>query len=745
MATISQRLTDKPAEGGSRAWRFLKRELAPFPGRMDASIRIAIAAVIVTALAETGRSEALFLALFVLVTLPRDFPRQTWTATVQILVCVWSSTLAALILDALVADIRWLRVLVIGFSIFFCLIIGRGLKRPLVGILSAITVTVPLLQWDTSVEATTNVEFVLWIALMLSTGVLVATGVEYLYSRASPLERVISGMAEQLDSVRAVLKKADGEQLTAEEERRAQEIQKLAVAGTGSLQQFLPAVSSSHLLDEDYLIRLTSVLMGIELLVALAARLDRFSPACFDEKERSQLPRLCTDIGQLAASIRQQDTSHPENRPEEEVNDSGDDHAVSVLLAHMAFVLGRLWNTWHSEAFFVGESARRGIRPPESQKISIGPFFTPDNVHFAFKTAVASMICYAIYTGVDWPGISTSLLTCFIVALDTVGATFRKLALRLAGVAIGGLLFGIGGISLVISNMTNVVELLLVVAVVFFISGWVVKGSQRISYAGVQIGLSFALVALNGPTIPDQIVEARDRFVGVLLGAIVMWFTFRQLWPVNAIADQRSKIGSLLRQSGELATLAGEDLATEEKVRQMRKIRVAANQAIFQANEEADAAGFDSHYDAAIQQSLRDCLRRAESLLLLGLIDAGSSVNHPQSQIPEAIRSALKTVTKQYTSCLHSLADEIQDSRLAGATQQCFRENEFGGQAEEISELLQSLRLAEDPSMRRYASIQARILQRRGEFTRQMREAVTALSSASRGSQKLVTSGEKLP
>ncbi|HEY1214995.1 MAG TPA: FUSC family protein, partial [Bryobacteraceae bacterium] len=593
---------------------------------------------------------------------------------------------------------------------------------------------IALIQWDTSTDSATNVEFVLWMALMLSTGVLVATGVEYLFPHASPLQRVISGIVEQLESVRAVLKKATGEQLGTDEERGARGIQNIAVAGTGSLQQFLPAISSSHLLDEDYLIRLSSVLMVVELLVALAARLDQFSPADFDEHERSELTRLCTETGKLADRIRRQDTSNPENKPEEEAQDLADGPASSVLVAHMSFVLERLWNTWHSEAYFVGEVARRDIRPAESEKASFGPFFTTDNIHFAFKTALASMICYAIYTGVDWPGISTSLVTCFIVALDTVGATFRKLALRLTGVAIGGLLFGIGGIAFVLSNMTNVVELLLVVAVVFFISGWVVKGSQRISYAGVQIGLSFALVALNRPTIPDQIAEARDRFVGVLLGAIVMWFTFRQLWPVNAIADQRSKIADLLRRAGGLATLAVEDLPIEEKVNQMRKVRAAAKEAIFLANEEADAAGFDSYYDPAVQQSLRDCLRRAESLVLLGLIDAGFSVNHPELQIPEDIRSAQRALTEQYTGCLHTLADEIQQPGRVEAIEECLREIESRDQAERVSKLLQNLRSGKDTDLRRYANILARILQRRTEFTKQMSKAVETLSAVSRSS-----------
>jgi multidrug resistance protein MdtO len=734
MATISQPLTRKAAEGGSRAWQFLKRELAPFPGRMNASIRIAIAAVIVTTLGEVGRSQGLVQALFLLVSLPRDFPKQTWKATVQIILCVWSAALAAIILDAVVADIDWLRVLVVGLSVFFCLIIGRGLKAPLVGVLSAVVVTTALVQWDTSANATANIGLVLWTALMLSTGVLVATGVEYLYPHASPLQRVISGLAEQLETVRAVLKRASGQPLSAEEERRARGIHNVAVSGTGTLQNFLPAISSHHLLDEDQLIRLSSLLMGIELFAALAARLDQYSPPDFNEVQRLHLARLGMETGQLADRIRRQDTSQPENRPGEEANDSAGDQTSTAIVAHMSFVLERMWNTWYSEAYYIGEVARRDLSPPKREKTSFGPFFTPDNIHFAFKTALASIICYTIYTGVDWPGIGTSLVTCFIVALDTVGATFRKLALRLTGVAIGGLIFGIGGISFVLSNMTNVVELLLVVAVVFFISGWVVKGSQRISYAGVQIGLSFAMVAMNRPTIPDQIAEARDRFVGVLLGATVMWFTFRQFWPVNAIADQRSKIADLLHRAGNLATLAQEDLPIDEKVDQMRKIRAAANQAIFLANEEADAAGFDSHYDPAVQQGLRDCLGRAESLLLLELIEAGFSVSHPQPRLPEEIRSAQKRIVKQYTDYLHSLSDEIQNPSQEGAHQQHLSTDELWVQTERMSERLRSLLLGEYTDTRRYLDIQVRILERRSEFTKQMSEGVDALTAASMSS-----------
>ncbi len=731
MAAISQPLTSKAPEGGSRAWRFLKRELAPFPGRLSASIRVTIAAVIVATLGEVGRSEALFIALFVLLSLPRDFPKQTWKAALQILATVWCSALVALVVDTLVADLRPLRVLVLGFSVFFCLIIGRGLKLPLVGILSAVVLSQTLTQWDTDSNASTNVEFVLWFGLMISTGVLTGTCVEYLYPHPSPLQRVICGIAERLEALQAALKKASGEVLSSQEEEKARGAYKLAVSGAGSLQAFLPAISANNLLDEDYLIRLSSLLMGVEVLADLAARLNDYSSSEFDKEQRKRLADLSVESGRLADSIRRQDTSHSSNQPEAETAGASGEQNPAAILSHIGFLLERLWNTWYSEKYFIGEVAKRDIHPPKSKWSPSGPFFTADNVHFAFKTALASMICYLIYNGVNWPGISTSLVTCFIVALDTVGATFRKLALRLAGVAIGGLLFGIVGISLVLSNMTNVVELLLVVAVVFFISGWVVKGSQRISYAGVQIGLSFALVALNRPMIPDQIVEARDRFVGVLLGAIVMWFTFRQFWPVNAIAEQKSQIAGLVRSTGDLTAIAEEDRPLEEKVDKMREIRSSANQAIFLANEHADAAGFDSHFDAAEQQRIRDCLMKAESVLLLELIDAEFSVTHPQPELPKEIGSRRGEYAWSYTRYLHSLAGEITntDGKLPPEELRS-RADELQEASDELSAQLRKQQESDAPDVKRYAGIKERLVQRRSEFTRQLAGSVEELARA---------------
>jgi multidrug resistance protein MdtO len=84
-----------------------------------------------------------------------------------------------------------------------------------------------------------------------------------------------------------------------------------------------------------------------------------------------------------------------------------------------------------------GEPARSSLFVPDALS-------NPDHLKFALVGSLAASLCYIIYTSVDWPGLSTSITTCLLTALSTVGSSHQKLALRFAWAIVGGFLFGVG-------------------------------------------------------------------------------------------------------------------------------------------------------------------------------------------------------------------------------------------------------------------------------------------------------------
>jgi multidrug resistance protein MdtO len=175
----------------------------------------------------------------------------------------------------------------------------------------------------------------------------------------------------------------------------------------------------------------------------------------------------------------------------------------------------------------------------------------PDTARFALKVTLAVMLSYAAENLLDWPGIHTCVVTCFFVSLGTVGESLHKATLRISGALIGGAL-GIATILVLMPLMTNLGDLLLALAAVTLLAGWVANGSERISYAGWQIGLAYYLTVLQGygPTLDMQ--TARDRVIGIVLGNLIVLAVFTTLWPVHVAQAMRRHVADAI---GALAAL----------------------------------------------------------------------------------------------------------------------------------------------------------------------------------------------
>jgi multidrug resistance protein MdtO len=214
----------------------------------------------------------------------------------------------------------------------------------------------------------------------------------------------------------------------------------------------------------------------------------------------------------------------------------------------------------HAFAELQRELSRTTAHKPAHSGHKPRQLFVPDALsnpahwQFALKTTIAIMIVYSVYTMLDWPGLLTSIVTVFFVALGSVGETVHKLTLRIAGALIGGLLAGLS-IVFLLPHFTDIGQLCALTAVVALFAAWVSTSSERLSYAGMQIALAFFMGLLQTYSPANDLTVLRDRIVGILLGNVVMTLVFSSLWPESAITRLRGALADALRAIAALLRL----------------------------------------------------------------------------------------------------------------------------------------------------------------------------------------------
>jgi multidrug resistance protein MdtO len=157
------------------------------------------------------------------------------------------------------------------------------------------------------------------------------------------------------------------------------------------------------------------------------------------------------------------------------------------------------------------------------------------------------MLCYVIYLLLDWPGIHTCFITCYIVSLGTTAETIEKLTLRILGALVGAGA-GLAAIVFLMPQLTSIGSLMIVVFVAGLICAWVAAGSPRISYVGYQMAFAFFLCVIQGPSPAFDLTVARDRLIGIMLGNVVTYLIFAHIWPVTVVRRIDPGLVSLLRR-----------------------------------------------------------------------------------------------------------------------------------------------------------------------------------------------------
>jgi multidrug resistance protein MdtO len=289
------------------------------------------------------------------------------------------------------------------------------------------------------------------------------------------------------------------------------------------------------------------------------------------------------------------------------------------------------------------DEARPGLLLPDA-------FTNPEYVQFAVKGAVACLICYILFVGLDYPGIYTSVITCFVVSLSTIGSSNQKGLLRFAGAALGGLM-GLAALVYAFPNVDGLGGFWLVFGAGTAVAAWINFGTPRVSYGGYQTGLAFYKAVFQGfgPAVSATVL--RDRLIGIAFGLIVFGLLEHVLWPVRAADRMRERLADVLR------SLAGLALACA-KPGGLRSSEVDARRRLI-SQQVADVQGFieSSKFesDAGGAMAIQRLIGDAQSVFLVLL-----AIARHEGALPQTAHEATLRLPMDAGAALEALAEHLR-------------------------------------------------------------------------------------
>jgi multidrug resistance protein MdtO len=252
---------------------------------------------------------------------------------------------------------------------------------------------------------------------------------------------------------------------------------------------------------------------------------------------------------------------------------------------------------------------------PDKNRIFIPDAFSnSEHLRYVLGGTLASMLCYVFYVALDWPNLSTSVTTCVLTALTTIGSSRQKQFLRVAGFVLGGIIAGLGAQIFVLPFIDSIGGFTVLFALMTGVAAWIGTASSRISYTGVQFAFAFYLIHLSDFSIQTNLSVARDRALGVLLGTTMMWLVFERLFPRSA-SDEMVRIFvvnlRLLADLFSCSPRADDPVA----ILKIRRIREEIYRHFGEVNAQSDAVPFETGPSRAGDMAARDRIRRWQASL----------------------------------------------------------------------------------------------------------------------------------
>jgi multidrug resistance protein MdtO len=626
---------------------FLKEELAPYAGRGALVARMVIASTAVMLVTMVfripfGSHGAIYTFL-----ISRESPRSTLNAATTI-VTAFSISAAFVLIGSIISSgdpvLRLLWVVTALFASFFAL---RAVTDYVAATGFGVVVVVTLSLWDQFISPELKVENTLWVLGQTTMACVLTLCVELAFAAWKPWNEVTGAIVERLSAVEEFLTAAaDGRPVSEPE----QHLTRLSSQGTSRLRQFLRRSTYSPSEVE----KMGAVVALAGRLVDVAVNMANHGAASFNDAA-SRMRALARRIGTIREDLLLERGPQRVEGP----GPHGESDRVPLLVELEKTV------SLIPEAFADPEThALFALRPGDGQVQWFRPdaLSNPDHIKFALKGTLAASLCYVFYTAVKWPGISTSVVTCLLTALTTIGASRQKQTLRIGGAIVGGLI-AIGAQVFILPHVDSIAGFTLLFVAVTTGAVWIATSSPRLSYFGVQLAVAFYVVHVQEFAMQTSLAVARDRVVGVLLGLFMMWIVFDRVWGSPAGVAMKRELISTFRL---LAQLVREPLSSNTRVAvdRVRALRETINDGLDRVRALADGVLFEfgpsRQQDLALRSRIRGWQPRLRLVFLTRVTLLKYRLGLPGFQLPAELIAAQAEFDRELAKRLDVMADRLE-------------------------------------------------------------------------------------
>ncbi len=508
--------------------------LAPAPGRLEFAARLALVCALTTLLVEVYQTPEPALTIYLVFFVIKPDRATSVVTSVVLLLLITLIIGAVLLVTMQVIDQPLWRVVAMTIISFGLLFLASASKlKPIAGIVALIVAyALDLLGTAHIGEIATRALLYAWLFVGIPAGICIVVN---LVLGPPPRRLAEKALAHRLRLCATVLRAPDPGA------RRA--FEDYLHKGLGEIPAWLKLAGAEKTSSAKDIAALRQAAQSTTVILSMVEVILR-------APERLLPQALCERIAQTLddmAAILSRGGYPVDVALDDAERETPSSPLAAAVLAELKTALLRFAEPQSSEpAAEPAERAAGGFFLPDA-------FTNPAHVQYALKTTLAAMFCYVVYSLLDWPGIHTCLITCYIVSLGTTAETVEKLTLRILGCLVGAGA-GIAAIVFLMPDVTSIGALLALIFLAALVSGWIAAGSPRISYVGFQIAFAFFLCVVQGAAPAFDMTVARDRVIGILFGNLVVAFVFTLIWPLSVARRIDPALATLLRRLGAMVS-----------------------------------------------------------------------------------------------------------------------------------------------------------------------------------------------